>query len=91
MFENIIFVICCRGHSPQFDGRGSPVGGRLVPQVVALPVQSALLHKTSAVHYFPFAHLDRLLLQLELSITFVFTNSTCLIKCSGFLSYVLLN
>ena len=74
MFENIIFVICCRGHSPQFDGRCSPVGGRLVPQVVALPVQSALLHKTSAIHYFPFAHLDRLLLQLELSITFVFTN-----------------
>ena len=91
MFENIIFVICCRCHSPQFDGRSSPVGRCLVPQVVALPVQSTLLDETSAIHYLAFAHLDSLLLQLELSFYFCVHQSTCLIKCSGFMSYVLFN
>ena len=72
MLEKI--AVCRSSHSPHFDGRGSPVGAvgagsparcRLVPQVVAFPVEPADVDEPAAVDHLTFANLDHLLLQLQ--------------------------
>ena len=67
-------AVCRSSHSPHFDGRGSPIGAvgagsparcRLVPQVVAFPVEPAHVEESAAVDHLAFANLDRFLLQLQ--------------------------
>ena len=86
-------TICRSSHTPHLDSRRSPVGCRLVSQVVAFPVESAHLEESAAVDHLPFANLYRFFLQLEAVILLIFRPwyvLAHLVKCASVLSYIVL-